>query len=337
MTSPAARRLDDALTPPAQRARWKRLAVLVTSLGALAFVAWMVPFRDVCTDKGCAPGLLSTLSSARLGELSVLLVVYVAGILCWAGRWRALLAVLDVRVGFVDLFRLTLESQAGAVLLPGGVAGDALRIAYVRAHANEARTPLASVVATILADRIIGLGTLATVALAAAATTGARGLGPALPILVVLPIGILVGAWALRHPRVLAWKVLRSGRAETWLKPLVAYAAAPASPAAFARAAVYSLGVSAVQLAVFRGILHAIHATVASEGWASAGTTFGFIVAALPALPGAWGTADAAFVAFLAPAGVSAPSAAAACMLYRIFWYASGSLGALSALARRPR
>lgn len=329
--------MTEAETPPgpAKGGGLKKLVVWGTSLVALAFVVWVVPFRDVCTEKGCTPGLLSTLASARLGEVALLLGLYLAGVLAWAARWRALLGVLGARASVLDIFRLTLESQAGAILLPGGVAGDALRVAYARAHAEKA--PLASILASILADRFIGLGTLATVALTAAAVTRARELGPALPVLVAIPVGIVALAWAVRHPRVLALGFLQRGRAAEWIRPLVAYAAAPESPSAFARAAGYSLVVSAVQLAVFRGLLHALGATVGSEGWAAAGTTFGFIVGAVPALPGAWGTAEAAFVTFLAPAGVSAPSAAAACLLYRMFWYASGAMGALSALARRAR
>lgn len=320
---------------PAERAVLKKALVWGTSLVALAFVVWVVPLRDVCTEKGCTPGLFSTLASARLGEVVVLFALYIAGVLAWAARWRALLGVLGARASVIDIFRLTLESQAGAILLPGGVAGDALRVTYARAHAEKA--PLASILASILADRFIGLGTLASVALAAAVATRARELGPALPVLVAIPLGIVVLAWAVRHPRVLALRVLQTGRPAAWIKPLVAYAASPESPSAFARAAGYSLVVSAVQLAVFRGLLHSLGATVTSEGWAAAGTTFGFIVGAVPALPGAWGTAEAAFVTFLAPAGVAAPIAAAACLLYRMFWYASGALGALSALARRTR
>lgn len=331
--------------PAVTRARLQRAVVWLTSLGALAFVVWMVPFRDVCTEKGCTPGLLTTLASARVGELLVIYALYVVGIVCWAARWRALLSVLEVDVSLVDLFRLTLESQAGAVLLPGGVGGDALRVAYVRSHARDGAAAIPSILATIVADRFIGLGTLATVALVAAAATGAIGggaagkasLGPAVPVLVAIPVGIVAIAWVVRHPRVLAWRFLRSGRAERWLKPLVDYAAHRRSPAAFARAAGYSLAVSMVQLVAMRGVLHALGAKVTHEGWAVAGTTFGFIASAVPALPGAWGTAEAAFVTFLVPAGVAAPIAAAACMLYRIFWYASGAMGALSALARRPR
>jgi uncharacterized membrane protein YbhN (UPF0104 family) len=61
-----------------------------------------------------------------------------------------------------------------------------------------------------------------------------------------------------------------------------------------------------------------------------------FIVAAVPALPGGWGTADAAYIFFFGMAGLSVGTALAVCLLYRLFWYLSGVSGAILHLAR-PR
>jgi uncharacterized membrane protein YbhN (UPF0104 family) len=61
------------------------------------------------------------------------------------------------------------------------------------------------------------------------------------------------------------------------------------------------------------------------------------IVAALPATPGAWGTADAAYVFFLGRAGVAAQVAAAVCLIYRVFWYASAVAGAALTLGGRKK
>ena len=54
-----------------------------------------------------------------------------------------------------------------------------------------------------------------------------------------------------------------------------------------------------------------------------------FLVAALPTLPGAWGTADAMYVYFFKYAGVSPAVALAVCLLFRLFWYVLGVTGAL--------
>jgi uncharacterized membrane protein YbhN (UPF0104 family) len=61
-----------------------------------------------------------------------------------------------------------------------------------------------------------------------------------------------------------------------------------------------------------------------------------FVVSAIPALPGAWGTADAAYVYFLGLAGLPAGTSLAVCLLFRLFWYLSGVAGAVLHVAR-PR
>jgi uncharacterized membrane protein YbhN (UPF0104 family) len=56
--------------------------------------------------------------------------------------------------------------------------------------------------------------------------------------------------------------------------------------------------------------------------------------AALPALPGGWGTADAAYVFFFGLAGLRPGLALAVCLLYRLFWYISAAVGAVLQLTR---
>jgi uncharacterized membrane protein YbhN (UPF0104 family) len=60
-----------------------------------------------------------------------------------------------------------------------------------------------------------------------------------------------------------------------------------------------------------------------------------FIVGAIPALPGGWGTGDAAFVFFLSKAGLAPSTALAVGLLYRLFWYCSGGIGVVLYLRRR--
>jgi uncharacterized membrane protein YbhN (UPF0104 family) len=98
-----------------------------------------------------------------------------------------------------------------------------------------------------------------------------------------------------------------------------------------------SVLVSIVQLLVVRGFVAALGAHPQHEAWVFVGTTFSMMVGALPALPGAWGTADAAYVLFLTRSGIAAGVAAAACLLYRTFWYTSAVMGAVLALGRRSK
>ena len=60
-----------------------------------------------------------------------------------------------------------------------------------------------------------------------------------------------------------------------------------------------------------------------------------FIVGAIPALPGGWGTSDLAYVAFFAKAGLAPSLALGVSLLYRLFWYASAGVGAVLYLLRQ--
>jgi uncharacterized protein (TIRG00374 family) len=96
-----------------------------------------------------------------------------------------------------------------------------------------------------------------------------------------------------------------------------------------------SVVVSAVQLGIIRGLCTALHHEPTMERWVYTGAAISFIAAAVPALPGGWGASDAAFVVFLARAGIGAPTALAVSLVYRMYWYASGAMGAVMYLARR--
>jgi uncharacterized membrane protein YbhN (UPF0104 family) len=163
---------------------------------------------------------------------------------------------------------------------------------------------------------------------------GAKGLGPYLPVLVAIPIASVLGLLVLRQPRLAQADFLSRGIAARVVRPLLDYAIARGGPRALLRGVLLSLVVSAVQLAVVRGILAAIGAHPDREAEVYVGTTLAMIVAALPALPGGWGTADAAYVFFLGSAGVPAPAAVATCLIYRVFWYATGVCGAVAAATR---
>jgi uncharacterized protein (TIRG00374 family) len=95
---------------------------------------------------------------------------------------------------------------------------------------------------------------------------------------------------------------------------------------------------AAVQFVVIRGLVFALGYTPSMEGWVYVGTAMAFIVAAIPALPGGWGTADAAYVFFFGFAGLPKGVALAVSLLFRLFWYLSAVVGAILHLsgARPP-
>ena len=338
---------NDALTAPTPDAKaddtassvrrpWvRRLLTWGVAVLALAFVVRVVPFADRCTEAGCEPGLWTTLRSATAPAIAALFALYLLGTLAWAARWRALLGVAGVDLPLLRVWRVTIEAQAGGILLPGGVGGDALRVAYVRSAAPDA--DMGKIFASILADRVVGLITLSGLATALAFAYGASDLGQALPILAAIPVCSVLGWFALRAPFVRNLSILRRGLIARLAQPILEYASAPGGPAALRKGLALSVVVSVVQLLVVRGFVAALGAHPTHESWVFVGTTLSMMVGAVPALPGAWGTADVAYVLFLTRAGIPASTAAASCLLYRMFWYSTAIIGAMLALGRRSK
>jgi len=351
---------------------WVRpLLSVAVAAAAFAFVAHVVPFRDRCatpdapavmlpvvrTADGCTllaptgprpleppacaaltcePGLFSAFGRVRPARYLALFALYLAGNFAWAARWFLLVRLGGLRLRLLQVWRVTLEAQAGGIMLPGGVGGDALRIAAAVGHG----APPSVVIASVLLDRVIGLVTLAGTA--AAVSVSMTGLAPTTRAttlaLAAFPVAFGV-ALALRP---VAARLVRSAprrlrRLFAVVEPAIDYALSPGALSAIARAVVVSGAVSLVQLLVIRGIIAALGVTPVTESWVFVGSAIAFMVAAVPVLPGGWGTADAAFVFFLARAGIGPETGLAASLLYRSLWYLSGIVGGCLQLARATR
>lgn len=357
------------------RFRLGRFVSWTVAVVALAFVAWIIPIRDRCYDPlaptstraaisrnaagctlylhsgeveipsaecdrlVCEPGVVTTFGHARLGVLSFLLALYGFGTWFWAARWRALLSFAGLELRTTEVWRLTIEAQAGGVLLPGGVGGDAFRVAGVLARPvrpGQARAPVSIVVASVMLDRAIGLSLIA----AFAAVMGLASGGASRPLVATLagiPLMFAAALGALRQ----SWAISAlssSVRLRRIFEPVLVYLRHPLALRAIAVATGFGLVNAAVQFVVIRGLVFALGYTPSTEGWVYVGTAMAFIVAAIPALPGGWGTADAAYVFFFGFAGLPKGVALAVSLLFRLFWYISAVVGAILHLsgARPP-
>jgi uncharacterized protein (TIRG00374 family) len=358
-----------------RRVRLGRLLSWALALAALAFVAWVVPVRDRCWDPRapastsvtvtrqadgcllhlrtgevrvdavqcaelrCEPGVASALSRARPGVLAALIALYALGTLAWAARWRSLLAFAGIDMSLAQVWRVSIEAQAGGILLPGGIGGDALRVAAVLARptrAGQERAHAAIVVASVLLDRAIGLAVIAAVAAGLGFVWGGLHDATLAIVLAAVPVAVAAGLAVLRRGPLhrIAWLV--EGRLGRVVRPVLEYVRDPRAPRAILRAAALSICTATVQFSAIRGLVFALGGAPTAEKWVYVGTAMAFIVAAIPALPGGWGTADAAYVFFLGLAGLPAGTALAVCLLYRLFWYLCGVAGAILRIAR-PR
>jgi uncharacterized membrane protein YbhN (UPF0104 family) len=349
------------------------------ALAAFAFVAWVVPLRDHCWDPQspastrlavsrdaggdgscilhartgavridgaqcarltCEPGVASTIRHARLGVLPVLLMLYALSSLAWAARWRALLGLTGVRLPLGDVWRVSIEAQAGGVLLPGGIGGDALRVASVVARlprGEGVHSPVSVAVASVLLDRAVGLAVVGATAAVLAFAWGGAQAGPLANALAALPVAFVVGVIVVRVAPFHRFAWLVDSRIGRVAKPLLEYLRDTGAPRSLAVAASLSALVAGSQFATIRGLVFALGGVPVAEKWVYVGTAMAFVVSALPALPGAWGTADATYVLFFGLAGLSPGIALAVCLLYRLFWYVMAVVGAVLHIARARR
>ncbi|MGH7268827.1 MAG: lysylphosphatidylglycerol synthase domain-containing protein, partial [Polyangiaceae bacterium] len=201
-------------------------------------------------------------------------------------------------------------------------------------HPGELRAPASIVVASVLLDRAVGLALIASVAALLGIVAGGRDAGPMVAVLIALSLGLAGGLVVLRHAPLHRIGWLSSGRVGRTVMPVLSYLRDPRAPRAIALAAAMSIVVAAVQFGVIRGLVFALGATPAEERWVYVGSAMAFIVAAVPALPGGWGTADATYVFFFGLAGLVPAISLAVCLLYRLFWYLSGVLGAILYVSR---
>jgi uncharacterized membrane protein YbhN (UPF0104 family) len=340
----------------------------------LAFVAWQVPVLDRCRDPRtssttvsvsraegrcvlylasgevtipeqqcaelkCEPGVLSTFRAAKVGILAGLFGLYVLGTLAMAARWRALLGFAGVDLGLLRVWRVWIEAQAGGVLLPGGIGGDALRAASVvamPARPGQARAPTSIVIASVLLDRVIGLSLIAGVAAAFGFASGGANGGLLVALLTSIPVACAAGLLVLMRAPLHRVRLLTEGRLGRVVAPVLTYVRDPRAPRAIAFATGLSLFVSLAQFIAIRGIVFALGATPTGEKWVYVGTAMAFIVSALPALPGGWGTADMTYVLFFGQGGIPAGTALGVCLIFRLFWYLVAVAGAVLFVAR-PR
>jgi uncharacterized protein (TIRG00374 family) len=291
-----------------------------------------------CASLQCEPGVTSALGSARPWPVLALFVLYVLGSLAWAARWRALLELADVELPLKEVWRLSVEAQAGGILLPGGLGGDALRITSVLSKRTRGgtRVPATLVVASVLLDRFIGLGAIAALAAGLGFAFGGVQAGALAYALAGIPVALVLGLFVMRLAPLQRVDWLVQGRIGQLVTPVLDYLRAPRALRSITVAVGLSVLTSFVQLSVIRGLVYALGQTPGSEKWIFVGTAMAFIVAAVPALPGGWGTADAAYVFFFGLAGLATGTALAVCLMYRLFWYLLGIAGAVLHLTR-PR
>lgn len=133
------------------------LARVIVGVGLAAFLLWKVVH-------GSDVDIGAEFAAASVPLLLLGLGVYGVVLLLSIIRWRLLLRVQGFHWRFFDLIKLSMIGQFFNMVVPGGVGGDVVKMAYVRHHAGPRTT---EAVTTIMLDRVLGLFGLFVIAVIA--------------------------------------------------------------------------------------------------------------------------------------------------------------------------
>ena len=295
----------------ARKALWRGLL----GLALLGAVLWLAdPAR-----------VLGQLRQAQPGWLLAGLAAAIASNIVSALRWRALARWLGADMGVREASRWYFQAIGLNALLPGAVLGGDVYRAVVLQRAGQ--DTLASSWSVVL-DRVSGLWMLCAIG-----GLGAAACAPQLAPVLRLPQGafvaLMLGGTALWLLLLLAlpW-LLRRGRV-AWLAPLRSAIARPDFLKQLLWQAIASAAVQVLSAAALAAGGLALGLHIGWAAWAFAIAPV-FLMAALPASVGGWGTREAAAVAALAPFGVPAAAAVGVGVIYGLYQLVQGAMGALA-------
>ena len=291
---------------------------LLRGLLGLALLAAVLALADPAR-------VLAQLRQAHIGWLLAGLAAGIASNLVSALRWRALARWLGAEVSARDATRWYFQAIGLNALLPGAVLGGDVYRAVVLKRAGQ--DTLASSWSVLL-DRVSGLWMLCAIG-----GLGAAACAPQLAPVLRLPQGafvaLMLGGTALwlLLPLALPW-LLRRGRV-AWLAPLRSAIARPDFLKQLLWQAIASAAVQVLSAAALAAGGLALSVHIGWAAWAFAIAPV-FLMAALPASVGGWGTREAAAVAALAPFGVPAAAAVGVGVIYGLYQLVQGAMGALA-------
>ncbi len=240
-----------------------------------------------------------------------------------AWRWQGLLVVQGIRLPARELHAVFWGAQFFNAFLPGGVAGDVVRFGHLwRTHPERK----AAAAASLLADRLLGLGALfALAALSLGLHLALAGGGPELRILLAASAvsftALLAAGWlAIRTTvwRPLAARALGAERAGALHEAL---AAMGRQPGALAGAAALSTGVWLLDFAALWLLACSVGLAAGPLMMCVAGAA-AYVAATLPISIGGHGVREGALVGVLVLLGVTGAGDALA-LLALAFWAVS--------------
>jgi uncharacterized protein (TIRG00374 family) len=274
---------------------------------AAALVTWLV--RGGALDFGKLRVLVD-----RPALLAATLGTFAFGIVMNGIRWGILLRLAGVRPSFGRLMQLQLTAVFFNVVVPGNVGGDVLKALYVARDAEpEKRT---GIFLTVFADRLLGLGGLAVMAMVVTVARGPRLWNDPLLRPMAALVGLLGAATVLGPAALVLVMKTHGDKIERILggtsriaKLLGQLVAALRLMSARPRALAGALGVAMIYHAAVMGYFTLLTGAVSGQdaSYSTIATVFplGLLTIVLPISPAGMGVGHVAFDKLFAAIGLS--------------------------------
>jgi uncharacterized protein (TIRG00374 family) len=230
--------------------------------------------------------------------------VFVVGTLFGTLRWRALLAMVDVRPRFLRLVQLQLSALFFNVVIPGNVGGDVVKALYVARDAKPEARP--TILLIVFLERLLGL--IGLVVLGSAVVL-ARGpaiwaqplLRPMAASVVALGVGLGVGLAVFllvmnkAGARIAGMSTGTTRFSKIFSQLVSALRLVSSAPGQLVRAVVYSLGIHTLGIGFFTILVRALAGH--DVGFAEMATVYplGILSLILPISPSGLGVGHVAF------------------------------------------
>ena len=165
-----------------------------------------------------ARSILRLITRERPSYFAAAIGVYLSTLVLSAYRWRLLAAILRLDAPFTDFLAFRFIATFANSLIPGVAGGDALRAIYLGRRTSR----LGEAVASVLADRIVGLIGLFWLAASAAILLKERGLPSVLTTLPILT-GLIALALFVASPLIIRFVQVMPSRLSRYGGFIVTY------------------------------------------------------------------------------------------------------------------
>jgi glycosyltransferase 2 family protein len=259
------------------------------------------------------------LAQERLSYFLAAIALYLGTQVISAWRWQLLARLNSIQGPFREYLAYYFVGVFTNLFVPGLVGGDAARALYLGRRHNR----IGGAVASVIADRGLGLLAVFILATGLALTVHAVKLPPSI-LLVTVAIGaVAIAAW-LSSPLIARLGSRLGGRLGRLVEPMLPYMRSPAAliPAILLSLVVQSgLAVCQYLLARGLGLQTSVVAFLLCVPIAN-------VFASLPITLNGLGVREAAYIVLFGYAGVSKPNTIALGLL----WFASTMLGGLTGI-----